>query len=251
MDKQLIAERFAKARESYPREARAQQQIAKFMTTLLRAAFTGRRADSVLDVGCGTGIFSRMLLSILHPKELWLNDLCPEMEDSLHDLLQPGAPARFLPGDAEEIDFPAGLQLIASCSTLQWFSQPASFFAKCHRALASDGMLAFSTFGPHNLHEIRSITGNGLHYPTLDDLCRMLSPHFRLLHTEEDIIPLAFPTPVDVLKHLRQTGITGTEKRMWTRSRLNGFCDTYASRFSCKEGVTLTYHPIYIIATKQ
>ena len=250
MDKRLIAEHFAKARNSYNHAALAQQQIARHMTDLLCRFLPRQEADSMLEIGCGTGIYSRMLLQTFHPRKLWLNDLCTEMEDCLGDLLSPDAPACFLPGDAESMDFPSGIQLITSCSTLQWFNEPEAFFAKCHTALAPGGVLAVSTFGPRNLHEIRHITGNGLHYPTLDELCRMLPAGLRLLHAEEDVVPLAFPTPVEVLKHLRQTGVTGTEKRMWTRGRLNDFCNAYTHTFPCPEGVTLTYHPIYIIAIK-
>jgi len=55
-----------------------------------------------------------------------------------------------------------------------------------------------------------------------------------------------------VLKHLKQTGVTGTEKRIWTRSRLQSFCKEYTTRFSDAAGnVNLTYHPIYIIARKK
>ena len=65
-------------------------------------------------------------------------------------------------------------------------------------------------------------------------------------------LSLPFPSPQAVLKHLKQTGVTGTEKRMWTRSRLQSFCKEYTTRFSDAAGnVSLTYHPIYIIERKK
>ena len=39
MDKRLIAERFARARATYSREARVQQQVAEKMTALLSSGF--------------------------------------------------------------------------------------------------------------------------------------------------------------------------------------------------------------------
>ena len=265
MDKRLIAERFAKARGTYDREARVQQQVAEKMMQLI-LQHTGEnpgRYRNVVEFGCGTGSYSSLLLHTLKPDTLLLNDLCPEMEECVRNLPDTGhfpkaelsagnTDIRFVPGDAEELEFPAGTDLMTSCSTLQWFNDPGAFFTRCHQALVADGLLAFSTFGATNMHEIRQLTGHGLDYLSVEELQALLSPGFDILHAEEEVISLPFPTPQAVLKHLKQTGVTGTEKRMWTRSRLQSFCEEYTIRFSDAAGnVSLTYHPIYIIARKK
>lgn len=104
MDKRLIAERFARARGTYSHEARVQQQVAEKMLQLLteRASPLFRR---IVEFGCGTGSYSRLLLHKLQPESLLLNDLCPEMKECLTDLL-PQDTVRFIPGDAEALDFP-------------------------------------------------------------------------------------------------------------------------------------------------
>lgn len=249
MDKQLIASRFAKARNTYTREARVQQQVAEKMMQLIKEPYT--RFRRVVEFGCGTGSYSRILLHTLQPETLLLNDLCWEMEECVKELCD-GTTVQFVPGDAEAIDFPGETDLITSCSTLQWFNDPGAFFTRCHQALVADGLLAFSTFGATNMHEIRQLTGHGLDYPSIEELQALLSPGFDILHAEEEVISLPFPTPQAVLKHLKQTGVTGTEKRMWTRGRLQSFCEEYTTRFSDAAGnVSLTYHPIYIIARKK
>ena len=249
MDKQLIAARFAKARNTYTREARVQQQVAEKMMQLIKEPYT--RFRRVVEFGCGTGSYSRILLHTLQPEALLLNDLCREMEECVKELCD-GTTVQFVPGDAEAIDFPGETDLITSCSTLQWFNDPGAFFTRCHQALVADGLLAFSTFGTTNMHEIRQLTGHGLDYLSVEELQALLSPGFDILHAEEEVISLPFPTPQAVLKHLKQTGVTGTEKRMWTRSRLQSFCKEYTTRFSDAAGnVSLTYHPIYIIARKK
>lgn len=261
MDKHLIAERFAKARNTYTREARVQQQVAIKMIQMLTEVLTSTgacpsetaatRFKHIVEFGCGTGSYSRLLLHTLQPKTLLLNDLCLEMEECVEDLCD-GTIVRFVSGDAEALEFPEGTDLITSCSTLQWFNDPETFFLRCHRTLEAEGILAFSTFGTSNLREIRQLTGHGLDYLPLERLQALLSTGFELLHAEEEVIPLSFPTPQAVLKHLKQTGVTGTEKRMWTRSRLQAFCEEYIDRFSDTAGnVSLTYHPIYIIAQKK
>ena len=322
IDKALVARRFAHARDTYGSEARVQQQVAEKMLRLLTAhACTSAAApdgngdrqqprNAALSFGCGTGCYSRLLLRTLQPETLLLNDLCPEMEECIHDLLTGGgrlpcapqagnasgvlydadvefygaetpsestkvpsenakvpsenakvplygsSPATtavsFLPCDAETLDFPQGTDLITSCSTLQWFADTERFFARCHHFLSDGGILAFSTFGKKNMREIHALTGHGLEYLSLDNLKVLLSPRFEILYAEEEIVSLPFGTPLEVLRHLKQTGVTGTEKRVWTRGRLQSFCDEYIRMCGNDDrSVSLTYHPIYVIARKR
>ena len=321
IDKALVARRFAHARDTYGSEARVQQQVAEKMLRLLTAhACTSATAPGgngdrqqprnaalsfrhIAEFGCGTGCYSRLLLRTLQPETLLLNDLCPEMEECIHDLLTGGrrlprapqagnasgvlydadvelygaetpsenakvpsenakvplygsSPATtavsFLPCDAETLDFPQGTDLITSCSTLQWFADTERFFARCHRFLSDGGILAFSTFGKKNMREIHTLTGHGLEYLSLDNLKVLLSPRFEILYAEEEIVSLSFGTPLEVLRHLKQTGVTGTEKRVWTRGRLQSFCDEYIRMCGNDDrSVSLTYHPIYVIARKR
>ena len=78
MNKTIIAERFSKAIATYPREANVQRQIADKMIRLLKKYILSP-CPKVIEFGCGTGVYSRMLLRTLRPEELLLNDLCPEM----------------------------------------------------------------------------------------------------------------------------------------------------------------------------
>ena len=51
------------------------------------------------------------------------------------------------------------------------------------------------------MHEIRQLTGHGLDYLSVEELQALLSPHFDILHAEEEVVTLPFPTPQAVLKH--------------------------------------------------
>ena len=168
MNKTIIAERFSKAISTYPREANVQRQIADKMIRLLQKHIPSP-CPKVIEFGCGTGIYSRMLLRTLRPEELLLNDLCPEMRYCCEDLLREKQ-VSFLSGDAETIPFPDKSTLITSCSALQWFESPEEFFKRCNTLLHSQGYFAFSTFGKKNMKEIRELTGKGLPYRSKEEL---------------------------------------------------------------------------------
>ena len=223
MDKQLISKRFSKAIATYPQEANVQRQIADKMIHLLTKHISFP-CSKVIEFGCGTGIYSRMLLQALRPEELFLNDLCPEMKYCCEDILRKEQ-VSFLPGDAEIVPFPTGSTLITSCSALQWFESPENFFKRCNALLNKQGYFAFSTFGKD------------------------------ILHSEEELISLSFDNPIKVLYHLKQTGVTGvtgtSSQQLRTRRDLQLFSERYTQEFTQGTSVSLTYHPIYIIAKKK
>ena len=68
---------------------------------------------------------------------------------------------------------------------------------------------------------------------------------------EEESIVLDFPSAIEVLRHLRHTGVNGITRTSWTPARLARFSDEYLLRFGTSDGnVTLTYHPVYLIARR-
>ncbi|MCE8465197.1 MULTISPECIES: malonyl-ACP O-methyltransferase BioC [Bacteroides] len=249
MDKNLIAERFSKAIGTYTREANIQQQIAEKMIHLLQQYLPPTPLGKVVEFGCGTGNYSRLLYHTLQPKQLLLNDICHDMQTCCEDLLNRGV--GFLAGDAETLAFPEDTELITSCSTLQWFENPEHFFHRCTDYLSRNGYFAFTTFGQKNMEEIRSTTGHGLTYRSLRDLKASLAPMYDIIYAEEEVLPRTFTTPLQVLYHLKETGVTGTGKHHWTRRELNRFCEDYPRQSGNNHSVTLTYHPIYIIAKKK
>ena len=246
-----IHSRFTRALSSYDNHAEAQHRISRKLASLLSHQ-TDAHYRRMLEIGCGTGGFTRELKQQCRIDEWILNDLCEDCGEKIEQLF-PCFPPRFIAGDAETLSFPGKFDLIASASVFQWIKEPEVFFHKLSGLLVPQGVLLFSSFLPGNLHEIKVLTGEGLVYPTFDTLAGWLSAaDFELLHSEEETIVLTFKTPLDVLRHLKATGVTATGNGHWTRGRQESLCKQYSERFSTSDDrVTLTYRPLYILATKK
>jgi malonyl-ACP O-methyltransferase BioC len=248
MDKQRIRARFSKAASNYQSAAVAQYEIAKKMIRLMQEKIQPR-PQNVLEIGCGTGLFSRLILQHIKPKKMVLNDICPEMMPEIMDILT--SSHTFSCADAETYAFPKDINLIASCSTIQWFNNPRAFFENCYASLPNSGILAFSTFGHDNMHEINATAHVGLTYQSKSALiAELLALNYTILIAQEEHVQLYFESPLQVLAHLKQTGVTGIKNHRWTKGTLRAFCDQYTCRYGTEKGVSLTYHPIYIIAKK-
>ena len=249
MDKNLISKKFACSVETYSEEAVAQQQIAQKMAGLLRQYVCAPAINQVVEFGCGTGLYSKLLVDLYGEQSLIVNDICPDMLDYFHRHVN--AHIRLLPGDAEKMHLPCATSLITSCSAIQWFEDPDTFFKNSISSLSQGGYLAFSTFGPDNVKEVSRLTGRGLRYLSLHELEHKLKPHYEICYAAEERLTYTFPSSMDVLRHLKRTGVTGLGERPMSRAELGSFNRAYESKYKTKDGVYLTYHPIYIIAKKK
>ena len=250
MDKNLIMSRFSKSAQSYNDGAEAQQKVARRMIDLL-SPYVENSVKRVVEIGCGTGIYSRLLIESFSPQHFTINDICEEMEQHCADILTQKNHS-FIACDAEQWELPQQIDLLTSCSTFQWFRHLNVFFQKAYTALNNNGVFAFSIFGKENLREISSLTGHSLRYFTLSELSEMLSKiGFSILCAEEEKIVLTFNTPKDVLFHMKRTGVNGIAQQKWTKSTLQRFSENYISDFSVDSGkISLTYHPMYFICRR-
>jgi len=250
--KELIATRFSKAQTTYEANALAQQKIvARLMEILSEVKAGGFSPESMLEIGCGTGLLTRNLLSSFSFKTVHLNDISPAFAP-LFSGLSEEYDYRFFAGDAEKIILERKYDLIVSSSVFHWFDNPSVFFEKIGNHLSPGGIVAFSAFGPENVKEVKELTGKGLSYQTKTEWAELLSHHFQILRMEEDFIKLQLNSPYHVLRHLKQTGVNAIQQPvMWTPSKLRQFDEAYRSLFSVGEQVTLTYHPIYFVVKQK
>lgn len=253
IEQKQISRRFTRALVTYDHHAEAQQQICQRLTQLLQlyGTISYQRA---LEIGCGSGGFTRMLMKQVHVDRWVINDLCSSCQSFLPEQTATGhASPLFLAGDAEQILFPGPFDLIASASAFQWMKEQKSFLQKLFALLQPKGMLLFNSFTPDNLKEIRHITGKGLNYPEPERLRSWIEEAgFLLLHEEQETITLTFDSPLEVLRHLKYTGVTATaDGSVWTRQKQAAFCEQYRQLYGNRDQqVSLTYSPIYWVAVK-
>ncbi len=249
IDKELVGQRFAKHYEDYQVSATVQRSIATTLAASLSTHCPDIVVDHALEIGMGTGFLSRRLAK-LYPHAHWVfNDLVPEAQAWIPKDL---AHREALIGDADSLELPIGLDLLASASALQWLRDLDAFFQRAHQALKQGGIFAFSSFGPEHMTELRQLTGAGLDYPSVPDMrSKLEAAGFTLIHQSEWSEVLSFVTARQVLEHLRLTGVNSTAAQTWTPRKLLHFCKQYELQFRQEDGsLPLSYHPILFIAHK-
>jgi malonyl-CoA O-methyltransferase len=156
LDKQLLARRFGRAATTYLRHARVQERAAAGLlrAILLRRTWSRSRPGRLLDVGCGTGLFTELLLEAFPGAAGVALDLSPGMIDQARRRLS-GRAVDFTVGDIE-VGFPEGVfDVVASSMALHWTLDPAAVLRAAADRLAPDGLLAVAVPVEGTLAELR------------------------------------------------------------------------------------------------
>lgn len=150
-DKRLVAESFSRAAATYDQAAALQRSVGSNLLDRLPTTFA---PVDIIDLGCGTGFFSRALAACYQQPVLGL-DLAEGMlrHARQHSPGQTG----WIAADAEALPLRSESQdLVFSSLALQWCPQLGLALSEAWRVLRPGGCLAFNTLLEGSLYELRA-----------------------------------------------------------------------------------------------
>jgi malonyl-CoA O-methyltransferase len=149
-----VAQSFGARAGTYDDHADLQRAVAERLARLLPTL----AAPRVLELGCGTGLFSRRLLARYPDGDFVLTDLAPSMvEQCRRNLAGSGRRVSFEVMDAARPAAEGPFDLIATSMTLHWLADPASALTALRRRLSSGGVLLYATISGNSFPEWRDV----------------------------------------------------------------------------------------------
>jgi malonyl-CoA O-methyltransferase len=161
-----IAQSFGARAASYEENADLQRAVAERLACLLPPL----EAPRVLELGCGTGLFSRHLLARYPDGTFVFTDLAPSMlEQCRLNVNGLGKRVGFEVMDAARPTAEGPFDLIAMSMTLHWLADPEAALATLRKSLAPKGVLVFATLGRESFPEwLGALREKGLPIGLLD-----------------------------------------------------------------------------------
>jgi malonyl-CoA O-methyltransferase len=254
LDKSLARRAFEQAAETYDASAALQNEVGNRLVE--RLDFIRMQPRRILDLGAGTGVFTRVLGKRYRRAGVTALDIAPAMLQHVRDRGGWWRRPQCVCGDAEALPFAdASFDFIFSNLMLQWCTDLPATLRELRRVLSPGGLLMFTTLGPDTLGELRAswraVDGYTHVNPFIDmhDVgdallqARWAEPVMdteRLTVTYRDLATLMLD-----LKHLGAHNVTrGRARGLTGKRRFQAFTAAYEAQR--REGVLpSTYEVIY------
>lgn len=148
-----VAQSFAASARNYDAHAELQRAVAARLARLL----PDLAAPRVLELGCGTGLFSRHLVARYPAGTFTFSDVAPPMLEQCRQALPPSERVRFKVIDAGRLDGEGEFDLVALSMTLHWLPDPLAALERLRGLLSPKGALLYATLGSACFTEWRDV----------------------------------------------------------------------------------------------
>ncbi len=254
-DKRQVAASFSRAAASYDSVAELQRDVGTQLLERLPAGFVPSRW---LDLGCGTGYFTRALASRFTRSSGVALDIAEGMLNHARPL---GGAEHFIAGDAERLPLQdASLELIFSSLAVQWCADFEAVLGEAFRALKPGGIFAFASLCTGTLSELRESWQqvDGLvHVNRFREFARYVqlcaASGMRIVALENRPHVLHYPDVRSLTHELKALGAhnlnPGRPGGLTGRARILGLIEAY-ERFRQSSGLPATYQVVYAVLEK-
>ncbi|MFW9267084.1 malonyl-ACP O-methyltransferase BioC [Pseudomonas sp. NR3] len=254
-DKRQVAASFSRAAASYDSVAELQRDVGGQLLGRLPSSLDPQRW---LDLGCGTGYFTRALGARFGEDAGLALDIAEGM--LIHARPQGGA-AHFIAGDAERLPLhSASCDLVFSSLAVQWCDDFASVLREAHRVLRPGGLFAFTSLCVGTLYELRDSWRqvDGLvhvnrfrDFETYRQLCA--TSGLNVLSLENQPHVLHYPDVRSLTHELKALGAhnlnPGRPGGLTGRARILALVEAY-EQFRQVQGLPATYQAVYAVLEK-
>lgn len=254
-DKRQVAASFSRAAASYDSVAELQRDVGTQLLQRLPADFVPSRW---LDLGCGTGYFSRVLAGRFANGQGLALDIAEGMLDHARPL---GGAEHFIAGDAERLPLrDSTCDLIFSSLAVQWCGNFDAVLREALRVLKPGGMFAFASLCVGTLVELRDSWGQvdgRVHVNRFREFARYqqlcAASGLRTVSLENQAHVLHYPDVRSLTHELKALGAhnlnPGRPGGLTGRARILGMVEAY-EQFRQASGLPATYQVVYAVLEK-
>jgi malonyl-CoA O-methyltransferase len=258
------------AEGSYDIHADVQRLMADRLAKSILGWKSKSHADelNILEIGCGTGNLTEILVNQWPAASITALDIAPAMITVAEQRINSNSNTRFLHADVEAWASEAptdSFDLIVSNACFQWLSHPWQTLKHMQRILRTGGLLVFTTFGPDTFRELHQAfdgvyRSNGME-PQRHGLSFLSTAQwnnvlreagFSNIQCKQDIQKETYISPRDFLLSVKAMGASTSEATtisgLSSRRLFTDMYKEYEDKHSIQGGVVATYELLFIEA---
>ena len=230
--KQKIAHAFDKGAPNYDWAALVQREVAEKLMSFLPDTHAEPTPIKILEIGCGTGILTKMLLKKYPSAQITAIDISAKMIKNCRKKLPF---VTYEQTDGETYETIEKFDLIISNMAIQWFDDPAMGINHFKDFLMKDGAVYYSTLGQNNFKEWRDVLKKLNFSPNNVPLINydgIIAEEFK--HT-------MYHDPFDFIRSLKAIGANHSNAKRLSPQQLKQACAALKSEHCC----SVTWHILY------
>ncbi|MDO8536337.1 MAG: methyltransferase domain-containing protein [Candidatus Omnitrophota bacterium] len=196
----------------------------------------------MLEIGCGTGNYTRLLTEKFNGAGIVAVDKSKQMIEVAKKKLE-GKAIEFIVGDAEDLKPDREFDLITSNAVFQWLKDFERAMSNYKNALTGNGVIVFSMFGPATFwelqHSLKAALGSHVNIDAVnflkqDEIETIMKRYFKSVIVREEVVKETFDSLAELLNKIRCTGAWGNAVRsilLWKKDAFKKTEEVYNSSF--------------------
>lgn len=252
IDLKEVARSFSKAAKTYDDAALFQRISGERLFE--RLDYFKLAPETIIDLGCGTGLFSRQLSSRFPESQVTGVDIAEGMISWCQSQSQQ---EEYVCADALSLPFPDhSADLIFSNLAIQWVYDLDTLFAELNRVLKPEGLLLFTTLGPDTLTELKQSFAQVDHRQHVNDFIDMHHVGDAMLKStlldpvvDAEPVVISYDKAIELMRDLKDIGAHNIDSRrssgLMSPKKLKAV-ETAYKQFALDDGqLPATYELIY------
>ncbi|ORU93507.1 MAG: malonyl-[acyl-carrier protein] O-methyltransferase BioC [Cycloclasticus sp. symbiont of Bathymodiolus heckerae] len=256
-DKQVVQQSFDLASDRYNQFTSLQRTIGDRLLERIDVCSQG----NVLDIGSGTGYLTKKLTELNHADDVYALDISTGMLQQTKLNTRQSSLNGFICADAENLPLAKeSIRAVYSNLAYQWCSNLGKAIGDVHDILQTDGVFAFSTFGPKTLQELKSVwatVDGAVHVNYFEDMSDIQGylerSGFKQITVRSEDIVVHYDTPKQLMLGLKGMGAhninQGRNKGLTGVGAFKAMLKKYEG-LRVESGIPATYEAVYVYAKK-
>ena len=223
-----VSQAFDRASDRYDQYAHVQRQVANGLSHWLVECLQGGstkndfEVGSALEIGCGTGFFTSLLVETFPLTHWTVTDVSPAMVESVEKRLTGNSKLKFQVADGEYLELPKTFDLICSNLSFQWFHDLPAALPRLMQHLNPGGWLVFATLDSNNFSKVYArypfLKPSPCSTDSLQVSLRVLEDASSIQRVHRETIMRSFPDLREFLVSLKRIG-AGTPAKEFNRRK--------------------------------